>query len=138
MEHTQTYQVSTAPGTGGSTAAGSSRLVGSDRVLAVLKELARHPDGAGPDELTRTIGSPEPTVHRPLNALRRAGLAGQRTGTGTGTGVDCSALPVYLVSPAMPSGAAGVSAPACRTPLAQLVGALDEIRSLLGGLGEAR
>jgi len=54
-----------------------SRLVGSDRVLAVLKELARYPDGAALDELTRVIGSPKPTVHRALGALRRAGLADQ-------------------------------------------------------------
>jgi IclR family transcriptional regulator, acetate operon repressor len=54
-----------------------SRLVGSDRVLAVLKELARYPDGAGLEELTRGIGSPKPTVHRALQALRRAGLADQ-------------------------------------------------------------
>jgi IclR family acetate operon transcriptional repressor len=54
-----------------------SRLVGSDRVLAVLKELARHADGAGLEELTRAIGSPKPTVHRALGSLRRAGLADQ-------------------------------------------------------------
>jgi IclR family acetate operon transcriptional repressor len=69
-------------GTDASTAsAGSpsddSRLVGSDRVLAVLKELARYPDGAGLEELTRAIGSPKPTVHRALGSLRRAGLADQ-------------------------------------------------------------
>ncbi|MGW2050485.1 IclR family transcriptional regulator [Streptomyces sp. NPDC001858] len=74
MEHTQTYDGSTDPETGG---ADSGRLVGSDRVLAVLKELARHPDGVGLDELTRAIGSPKPTVHRALGALRRAGLADQ-------------------------------------------------------------
>ncbi|NUT98026.1 MAG: IclR family transcriptional regulator [Saccharothrix sp.] len=54
-----------------------SRLVGSDRVLAVLKELARHPEGVGLEELTRVIGSPKPTVHRALGSLRRAGLADQ-------------------------------------------------------------
>ncbi|MFF0225826.1 IclR family transcriptional regulator [Streptomyces sp. NPDC004629] len=53
------------------------RLVGSDRVLAVLKELARHPDGVGLEEMTRAIGAPKPTVHRALGALRRAGLADQ-------------------------------------------------------------
>ncbi|MFK0287530.1 IclR family transcriptional regulator [Streptomyces sp. NPDC090499] len=55
----------------------TSRLVGSDRVLAVLKELARHPDGVGLDEMTRAIGAPKPTVHRALGSLRRAGLADQ-------------------------------------------------------------
>jgi IclR family transcriptional regulator, acetate operon repressor len=54
------------------------RLVGADRVLAVLKVLAAHGDGASLDELTRAIGSPKPSVHRALAALRRAGLADQR------------------------------------------------------------
>ncbi|MFF4771243.1 IclR family transcriptional regulator [Microtetraspora fusca] len=57
--------------------ADDGRLVGSDRVLAVLKELSRYPDGVGLEELTRAIGSPKPTVHRALGALRRAGLADQ-------------------------------------------------------------
>lgn len=273
MEHTQTYDVSAAPGAAASTAAGGRRLVGSDRVLAVLKELARHPDGVGLDELTRAIGSPKPTVHRALSALRRAGLAGQgvrghyvlgdeflrmafahhearpehvrvrpvlealarrfgetanyavlegrevvhraKADPPTGAvrltstiggrspahttavgklllarrldtpqeveawigrtplerrtprslvtaaalhrelvatrergygvddqeneaGVNCLAVPVYLASPTVPSGAVSVSAPAYRTPLGTLVGALDEIRGLLGELGEAR
>jgi IclR family acetate operon transcriptional repressor len=53
------------------------RLVGSDRVLEVLRELARHSEGIGLDELARTVGSPKPTVHRALVALRRAGFATQ-------------------------------------------------------------
>ncbi|MGI5452461.1 IclR family transcriptional regulator [Streptomyces sp. CA-249302] len=77
MEHTQAYDGPTDLGEDGPTGAGVGRLVGSDRVLAVLKELARHPDGAGLEELTRVIGSPKPTVHRALGALRRAGLADQ-------------------------------------------------------------
>jgi IclR family acetate operon transcriptional repressor len=57
--------------------AGSDRLVGSDRVLAVLTELALHPAGAGLDELARALDSPKPTIHRALAALRRAGFATQ-------------------------------------------------------------
>src|SRR5688500_11268873 len=53
------------------------RLVGADRVLAVLKELATHGGGASLDELTQAIGSPKPSVHRALAALRRAGFADQ-------------------------------------------------------------
>ncbi|KUO05681.1 IclR family transcriptional regulator [Streptomyces caeruleatus] len=60
-----------------STEADSKGLVGSDRVLAVLKELARYPDGVGLEELTQVIASPKPTVHRALQSLRRAGLADQ-------------------------------------------------------------
>lgn len=81
MKHMQIHDDSSAPVTG-EVAGGDSdaaRLVGSDRVLAVLKELARYPDGVGLEELTRVIGSPKPTVHRALGALRRAGLADQGT-----------------------------------------------------------
>jgi IclR family acetate operon transcriptional repressor len=77
MEHTQRSGDSTDPGDDDAERAAAHRLVGSDRVLAVLKELARYPDGVGLDELTRVIGSPKPTVHRALGALRRAGLADQ-------------------------------------------------------------
>jgi IclR family transcriptional regulator, acetate operon repressor len=52
-----------------------TRLVGADRVLAVLAELARHPEGIGLDDMTRAMASPKPTVHRALAALRRAGFA---------------------------------------------------------------
>lgn len=51
------------------------RLVGSDRVLSVLMELARRPDGASLDDLARAASSPKPTVHRALASLTRAGLA---------------------------------------------------------------
>jgi DNA-binding IclR family transcriptional regulator len=53
------------------------RLVGSDRVLAVLIELASVPAGANLDALATRVDSPKPTVHRALAALKRAGLARQ-------------------------------------------------------------
>ena len=53
------------------------RLVGSDRVLAVLRELAARPQGITLDEMARAVASPKPTVHRALAALRRADLAAQ-------------------------------------------------------------
>jgi IclR family transcriptional regulator, acetate operon repressor len=53
------------------------RLVGADRVLAILAELARHPDGIGLDEMARIVASNKATVHRALAALRRAGFATQ-------------------------------------------------------------
>lgn len=55
----------------------ANHLVGSDRVLAVLIELAGHADGIGLDELARTVGSAKSTVHRALASLKRAGLAEQ-------------------------------------------------------------
>lgn len=54
-----------------------ARLVGSDRVLAVLTQLATHPDGVSLDQLSRAVASPKSTVHRALASLRRAGFARQ-------------------------------------------------------------
>jgi IclR family transcriptional regulator, acetate operon repressor len=53
------------------------RVVGADRVLAALVELAEHPGGVSLDELANRLHSPKPTVHRALTALRRAKLAAQ-------------------------------------------------------------
>lgn len=60
------------------TASGEStdeKLVGSDRVLAVLTLLAGYPSGASLDELVRASGHAKPTVHRALASLQRAGFA---------------------------------------------------------------
>ena len=46
-------------------------------------------------------------------------------------GVNCIAFPVYLASPAEPSGAVSISALAYRTPIADLVAAADEIRAMI-------
>ena len=51
------------------------RLVGSDRVLALLIELARRPDGASLDDLAVALNSAKSTVHRALGSLTRSGLA---------------------------------------------------------------
>lgn len=53
----------------------SGRLVGADRVIAVLTTLAEHPLGVTLDELAGILRSSKPTVHRALATLRRAGLA---------------------------------------------------------------
>lgn len=53
------------------------RLVGADRVLAVLIELGAHPRGVTLDELAQTLQSPKSTVHRAVVSLKRAGLATQ-------------------------------------------------------------
>jgi DNA-binding IclR family transcriptional regulator len=55
----------------------AGRLVGADRVLAILAELARHPDGIGLEEMARAVASHKATVHRALASLRRAGFAAQ-------------------------------------------------------------
>ena len=59
----------------GPTRDGDARLVGSDRVLAVLRALAQHPQGVSLDGLARAVDSPKPTVHRALMSLRRTGFA---------------------------------------------------------------
>jgi DNA-binding IclR family transcriptional regulator len=55
----------------------AERLVGADRVLAILAELARHADGIGLEEMARAVASNKATVHRALASLRRAGFAAQ-------------------------------------------------------------
>lgn len=52
-------------------------MVGSDRVLAVLAELAGHPGGIGLEEMAQAVASAKPTVHRALASLRKAGFAAQ-------------------------------------------------------------
>lgn len=54
---------------------GEEKLVGADRVIAVLIELAEHPLGITLEELAGTLKSPKPTLHRALATLRRAGMA---------------------------------------------------------------
>jgi IclR family acetate operon transcriptional repressor len=54
-----------------------NRLVGVDRVLAALRELADHPTGVALEELAQRLGQPKSSVHRALAALRRFGLAQQ-------------------------------------------------------------
>lgn len=53
------------------------KVVGADRVLAVLLELAEHPAGITLDELAQKVNGSKPTVHRALASLRKAGLASQ-------------------------------------------------------------
>jgi IclR family transcriptional regulator, acetate operon repressor len=51
--------------------------VGAERVLTVLIELAKEPEGLSLDELTKRLGAAKPTVHRALGSLTRLGLAGK-------------------------------------------------------------
>ena len=55
----------------------ADKLVGADRTLAVLTALAGYAQGVSLEEITVAVGSPKPTVHRALGALRRAGFATQ-------------------------------------------------------------
>jgi DNA-binding IclR family transcriptional regulator len=54
-----------------------NRLVGVDRVLAALRELAHHPKGVALEELAQRLGQPKSSVHRALAALRRFDLVQQ-------------------------------------------------------------
>ena len=70
----------TSPAAGTEPSAGDKnddKVVGADRVLAVLIELGKHAEGISLDEMARAVNSAKPTVHRALASLRRAGLAGQ-------------------------------------------------------------
>jgi len=53
------------------------KLVGADRVLALLIELAQHPEGATLDDLAASLKGSKSTIHRALGALVRSGLADQ-------------------------------------------------------------
>ncbi|MFC4536593.1 IclR family transcriptional regulator [Sphaerisporangium dianthi] len=55
------------------------RLVGAERVLAILAELARHPGGVTLEEMARAAASPKPTVHRALASLSRFGFAAKNS-----------------------------------------------------------
>ena len=50
---------------------------GGMRMLAVLRELAQHPDGIQLDDLSRRLESPKSSVHRVLAMLGSAGFAAQ-------------------------------------------------------------
>ena len=70
-----------------------ARVVGADRVLAVLIELGDHPQGATLDELSLALNSPKSTVHRALMSLRRAGLATLVRRASTCSATNSSASP---------------------------------------------
>jgi IclR family acetate operon transcriptional repressor len=55
----------------------SPRLIGVERGLAALKEMARHPTGVSLEELAQRLGTPKSSLHRSLASLRRAGLVQQ-------------------------------------------------------------
>lgn len=59
------------------TSVDDEKLVGADRVLALLVELAGYPDGATLEELAAAVGGSKSTVHRALGSLVRSGLADQ-------------------------------------------------------------
>jgi IclR family transcriptional regulator, acetate operon repressor len=51
------------------------KVVGAERVLAVLVELGKYATGISLDELTSILGESKPTVHRALATLQKSGLA---------------------------------------------------------------
>jgi DNA-binding IclR family transcriptional regulator len=51
------------------------KVVGAERVLAVLVELGKYATGISLDELTSIMGESKPTVHRALATLQKSGLA---------------------------------------------------------------
>jgi IclR family transcriptional regulator, acetate operon repressor len=63
-----------APEPGGQ---GTGPPAGADRVLATLRRLGSHPEGARLNELARSLHSPKSSVHRALRALQRADMVEQ-------------------------------------------------------------
>jgi len=59
----------------GSSKQPEERLVGAQRVVAVLKKLADYPEGVSLQELSASMNAPKPTIHRDLAVLCRADLA---------------------------------------------------------------
>jgi len=51
------------------------KIVGAERVLTVLKELADHAEGISLDELTMALKASKSTVHRALATILKSGLA---------------------------------------------------------------
>lgn len=51
------------------------KIVGAERVLTVLKELADHSEGISLDELTMSLKASKSTVHRALATILKSGLA---------------------------------------------------------------
>jgi DNA-binding IclR family transcriptional regulator len=72
-------------------------------------------------------------LHHELTAIRHRGYAVDDQENEAG--VNCLAVPVFLISPAVPSAAVSVSALTYRTPLSSLVESLEGIRRDLGPLG---
>ncbi|MEU6731207.1 IclR family transcriptional regulator C-terminal domain-containing protein [Nonomuraea wenchangensis] len=98
------------------------RLVGSDRVLAVLAELARHPPSS--------IATVE-ELHAELVRVREQGYAVDDQENEPG--VHCVAVAAFLTSPSVPSGAVSVTGLAYRTSLRTLIDDLPAIRAIVNG-----
>lgn len=65
-----------------------------------------------------------------LTQIRRQGFSVDDQENETGT--NCLALPVFLTSPSIPSGAISISGLSYRTPLHKLVDDVEAIRSIIG------
>jgi IclR family acetate operon transcriptional repressor len=81
----------------------------------------------------RSIGTVE-ELHAELLRIREHGYSiddGENE-----PGVNCLAVPVYLTSPTMPSGAVSISGIAYRTPVQRLIDDLPAIRAIVAGQTE--
>src|SRR5699024_3997805 len=72
-------------------------------------------------------------LHAELAATRRRGYG--IDDQETEPGVNCLALPVYLTTPSIPSGAISVSGLTYRMPIRELIDRVEEMRAILGPLG---
>jgi IclR family transcriptional regulator, acetate operon repressor len=70
-------------------------------------------------------------LHRELEGIRQRGYS--TDDQESEVGINCIAVPVYLMSATVPSGAISVSGLVYRTPLAKLVANLPLIRQIIAG-----
>jgi DNA-binding IclR family transcriptional regulator len=91
---------------------------------AAVTAWAGHLERRTPNTLTSADA-----LHRELRAIRERGYA--IDDQENEPGIVCVAVPAFLTSPTVPSGAVSVSAPAYRTPLARLVENVAAIRELV-------
>jgi IclR family transcriptional regulator, acetate operon repressor len=99
---------------------------------AVERYVAQH--GPLVARTVHTITAAE-ALHDELEQVRAQGFAVDREESELG--INCIAFPAFLGSPGSPAGAVSVAAILRRTPLAELVAAVPEMRELLAAHGIA-
>jgi DNA-binding IclR family transcriptional regulator len=108
--------------------------VGKLLLSYVLGSLPEVRDWVGDQPLStpteRSAGTPE-ELHAELERTRSRGYGADDQETQPG--VNCLAVPAFLTSPSVPSGAISISSLAYRTPLASLVDDLPAIRAIVAG-----
>ena len=102
--------------------------------LSTRADVAAWADRVGLARRTPNTRCTVDELHRDLEQIRERRYA--TDDQENETGIVCLAVPVYLTSPSTPSGAHSISGLTYRTPLSTMVDAVNEVRGILGHLGE--